>query len=54
MNTIELTGDELRLVREALHSFLDDFGHDEIDVVRQIKALLAKLPAGGVEPSPAA
>jgi len=43
MTTIELTDDELRLVHEALHAFLDDFGHDEVDVLRQIKALIAKL-----------
>jgi len=43
MNTIELTDEELRLVHEALHAFLDDFGHDEVDVLRQIKALIAKL-----------
>jgi len=44
MQTIELTEDELRLVRAALRSFLDDFGHDEVDVLRRIKALIAKLP----------
>jgi hypothetical protein len=44
MTSIELNPDELKLMRAALHSFLDDFGHEEIDVVRQIKALLAKLP----------
>jgi len=44
MNTIELTDDELRLVRAALRSFLDDFGHDEVEVLRGIKALIAKLP----------
>ena len=44
MQTIELTDDELRLLRAALHSFLDDFGHDEVDVLRQIKTLIAKLP----------
>ena len=44
MHTIELTDDELRLLHEALHSFLDDFGHDETDVLRAIKALIAKLP----------
>jgi hypothetical protein len=42
--TIELTDDELRLLTAALQSFLDDFGHDELDVVRRIKALIAKLP----------
>jgi hypothetical protein len=44
MNTIELTDEELRLVLAALHSYLDDFGHEEADVLRQVKALLAKLP----------
>lgn len=45
MHTIELTAEELRLVQAALKSYLDDFGHEEADVLRQIKALLAKLPA---------
>jgi len=44
MNTIDLTYEELRLVHEALRSYLDDFGHDEADVLRAIKALIAKLP----------
>ena len=44
MHTIQLTDDELRLVEAALHSYLDDFGHDEADVLRQVKALIAKLP----------
>jgi hypothetical protein len=45
MKTIELTDDELRLVLAAVHSYLDDFGHDEADVLRQIKQVLAKLRA---------
>lgn len=44
MTTIELTTDEVQLTRSALRSFLDDFGHEEIDVIRRIQALLAKLP----------
>ncbi len=44
MTTIELTAEELKLAREALHAFLDDFGHEETEIVRRIKALLAKLP----------
>jgi len=44
MHTIELSDDELRLLHAALHSYLDDFGHDEGDVLRRIKALIAKLP----------
>ena len=43
-HTIELNTDELRLVHPALHSYLDDFGHDEADVLRRVKALIAKLP----------
>jgi hypothetical protein len=43
-HTIELTDDELKLVRTALHSHLDDFGHEEADVLREIKQLLEKLP----------
>jgi hypothetical protein len=43
MHTIELTDEELRVLKAALHAYLDDFGHEEADVLRQIKALLAKL-----------
>jgi hypothetical protein len=45
MHTIELTAEELRLVHAALKAYLDDFGHEEADVLRQIKAILSKLPA---------
>ena len=45
MPSIELNERELTLVREALKSFLDDFGHKEQDVVTEIRAVLAKLPA---------
>lgn len=44
MHTIELTDEELRLMRHALQSFLEDFGHDEADILRSIKQVLAKLP----------
>jgi hypothetical protein len=47
MHTIELTPEELRLVREALRAFLDDFGHEEQDVVNALRAILLKLDAGG-------
>jgi hypothetical protein len=53
MHTLELTDDELRLVRNALQAFLDDFGREEIDVVRQVKQVLAKLPAEDSVPPPA-
>jgi hypothetical protein len=45
VHTLELTDDELRLVRAALTSYLEDFGHDEADILRRIKQVLAKLPA---------
>ena len=44
MHTIELTPEELRLLRQALKSYLDDFGHEEAELLREIKALIAKLP----------
>jgi hypothetical protein len=46
MHTIELTDEELRLLQAALHSYLDDFGHDQGDLLRTIKQLIAKLPTG--------
>lgn len=48
-NTIELDDDELRMLHAALRSYLDDFGHEELDVVRAAKALIAKLPAAASE-----
>jgi hypothetical protein len=44
MHTIELSDEELRILQAALHSYLDDFGHEEADVLRAIKRLIAKLP----------
>ena len=44
MHTIELSEQELTLLHSALHAYLDDFGHDEADVLRELKALIAKLP----------
>jgi len=45
MHSIELTDDELRVLHAALHAYLDDFGHEEADVLRLIERVLAKLPA---------
>ena len=44
VHELVLSDAELRLIREALHSYLDDFGHEEADVLRAVKALIAKLP----------
>jgi hypothetical protein len=46
MHTIELNDDELRLLQNALHAYLDDFGHEEADILRLVKALIAKLQSG--------
>jgi hypothetical protein len=43
-HTIEFTDDELRLLRSALQTFFDDYGHEEQDELDRIKALIAKLP----------
>ena len=43
MNTLELNDEELRLLLAAVRSYLDDFGHEEADVLRNVKRLLAKL-----------
>jgi hypothetical protein len=49
MHTLELTDDELRLLHSALHAYLNDFGHEEADVLRQVKDLLEKLHRAGAE-----
>jgi hypothetical protein len=45
MKTLELTDEELRLLLAAVRSYLDDFGHEEADVLRSVKQLLARLQA---------
>ena len=44
MPSLELTDEELRLVRAALTSYLENFGHDEADRLRAIKEILGRLP----------
>ena len=51
MNTLELEDEELKLLLAAVHSYLDDFGHEEADVLRRVKQLLAKLQAEPVPPA---
>jgi hypothetical protein len=45
MQTLAFTDEELRLLVNAVRSFLEDFGHEEADLLRQIKLLLQKLEA---------
>jgi hypothetical protein len=44
MYTIELQPEELQLLRSALGSYLQAFGHNEAEVVKAAKTLLLKLP----------
>jgi hypothetical protein len=43
---LELTPAQLKITHTALRSLLDDFGHDEPDVIRVIHEVLDKLPDG--------
>ena len=45
MTTLELDDDELKLLLSAVRSYLDDFGHEQADLLRRIKLLLAQLQA---------
>jgi hypothetical protein len=41
---LELTPAQLKITHTALRSLLDDFGHEEHDVIRVIHEVLDKLP----------
>ena len=41
---LELTPVQLKITHTALRSLLDDFGHDEPEVLRTIHEVLEKLP----------
>jgi hypothetical protein len=41
---LELTPPQLKITHTALRSLLDDFGHDQHDVIRVIHEVLDKLP----------
>lgn len=51
MKTLDFDDGEMQLLVAALRSYLDDFGHDEADVLRRVKQLLAKLQAQAIEPA---
>ncbi|HZP94897.1 MAG TPA: hypothetical protein VFC31_00980 [Candidatus Limnocylindria bacterium] len=48
MYTIELTDQELRIVDEALEAYLEEFGHDEAETERLIKAVIARVKSARV------
>jgi hypothetical protein len=41
---LDLTPAQLKITWTALKAYLDDFGHDERDVVRITREVIAKLP----------
>jgi hypothetical protein len=41
---LDLTPGQLKIVHTALHSLLDDLGHDERDVQAVVRQVLEKLP----------
>jgi hypothetical protein len=41
---LDLTPRELKVTYMALKSMLDDFGHDERDILRLVRGVLDKLP----------
>jgi hypothetical protein len=41
---LELTAAQLKVTYTALKSMLDDFGHEERDVMELVREVLAKLP----------
>ena len=45
MKTLDLDDQELELLLAAVHAYLDDFGHEEAEILRRVKVLLAKLQA---------
>ena len=44
-HVVSLDDAEHKLLVAAVHSYLDDFGHDEADVLRRLKDLHAKVAA---------
>ncbi|MEU4194584.1 hypothetical protein AB0E69_21985 [Kribbella sp. NPDC026611] len=44
MYTVELETEELQLLRSALRSYLQAFGHNEAEIVTAARSLLLKLP----------
>ena len=42
---LDLEPAELKIVHTALKTLYDDLGHEEVDVERVVRGVLAKLPA---------
>lgn len=42
---LDLTAAQMKITHTALHSLLDDFGHEERDVAAIVREVLDKLPS---------
>ncbi|HRD63059.1 MAG TPA: hypothetical protein PLZ93_20155 [Nocardioides sp.] len=51
MNTVHLTDEQLTVARNGMEAFLQGFSHDEADVVRAIRSVIAALAAAESEPA---
>ena len=51
MRTLTFDEGEMRLLLAAVRSYLDDFGHEEADLLRRVKQLLAKLQEQASQPA---
>ncbi|GGM76312.1 hypothetical protein GCM10012275_53850 [Longimycelium tulufanense] len=49
---IEVTDAEIRIIRAALRHYLAEFGHEEADILRDVKKLIARLPEADASPKP--
>lgn len=50
MRTLTFDEGEMQLLLAAVRSYLDDFGHEEADLLRRVKQLLAKLQEQASQP----
>ena len=53
MKTVHLSDAELALVRNAMQTYLRSFGHNEADVVEDVKRVIAKLATATEDEEPA-
>ena len=51
MKTLDFDEGEMQLLLAAVRSYLDDFGHEEADLLRRVKLLLAKLQEEATQPA---
>ena len=52
MPSLDLTDREATLLKNALEAFYKDFGHEQADLHRELRAIQAKLAAASDEPAP--